>query len=100
MPVWKLTFEFAGRDGRTYEADAHTTNPARLEDQSEEPLLYDPDEPSRAYVLDEAPARPQFDYTGELKGNPVKGFLSMVIPAIVITGNLFALTLKMGWLKF
>lgn len=97
-PVWKLTFEFVGRDGRKYEADAHTTDTARLEDEAQEPLLYDPDEPSRAYVLDEAPARPQFEPNGELRGRPLAGFASLIVPAIVIAGNLLALAIKLDLL--
>ena len=98
-PVWKLTFEFTGRDGRVHEAAAHSTDTARLEDESQEALLYDPDDPSRAYVLDEAPARPEFDYTGELKPKPAKAVFALILPTLVIGGNLFALSLKMGWLR-
>lgn len=99
-PVWKLTFEFTGRDGRKHEANAHSTDTSRLEDESEEPLLYDPDDPERAYVLDEAPARPEFDHTGDLKGRPMRGLLSLIIPGLVIAGNLLALALKMDWWSF
>ena len=60
-PVWELVFEFTARDGRRYEATARTTDPSRLEDERQEALLYDPDDPSRAFMLDDAPARPQLD---------------------------------------
>lgn len=83
-PVWALVFEFAARDGRKYEATARTTNPARLEDERQEPLLYDPDDPETAYLLDEAPARPQVDHTGEFIGRP-SAYLRLVLPVIVFT---------------
>ena len=94
-PVWKMIFEFTGRDGQRHEASANTTDTSRLEDEAQEPLLYDPDNPSRAYVLDEAPARPQFEPNGELKGRPVAGFLATIIPGIVIAANLLVLAFKL-----
>jgi hypothetical protein len=97
QPVWALTFEFTARDGRRHEAAARTTDPARLEDEAQEPLLYDPDRPESAYVLDEAPARPQFEPNGDLRDRPA-GFLSVVLPGIVIAANLLVLAYKMGWL--
>jgi len=97
-PVWKLTFEFIGRDGQRHEATASTTDTARLEDEAQEPLLYDPSSPSTAYVLDEAPARPQFEPNGELRGRLVPGLLSAIIPGLVIAFNLLVLAFKLDWL--
>jgi len=97
QPVWALTFEFTARDGQRHEAVARTTYTARLEDEAREPLLYDPDRPEHAYVLDEAPARPQFEPNGDLRGRPA-GFLAAILPGIVIAANLLALAFKMDWL--
>ena len=96
-PVWKLTFGFTARDGQRHEATAATTDTKRLEDESDEPLLYDPNNPRTAYVLDELPSRPEFEPTGELRGR-TKGYLAAILPGIVIAGNLLALALKMDWL--
>src|SRR6185436_13876998 len=97
-PVWKLTFEYVARDGQRHEATASTTDTARLEDEAQEPLLYDPARPSVAYVLDEAPARPQFESNGDLRGRPLPGLLSAIIPGLVIFCNLLVLAYKMDWL--
>ena len=97
-PVWKLTFEFTTRDGQRREATASTTDTGRLEDEATEPLLYDPNNPSQAYVLDEVPARPQFEPNGELRGRPLPGLLSAIIPGIVIGANLLVIAYKMKWL--
>jgi len=97
-PVWKLTFEYVARDGQRHEATASTTDTTRLEDEAQEPLLYDPEKPSVAYVLDEAPARPQFEANGELRGRLLPGLLSAIIPGIVIAANLLALAFKLDWL--
>jgi hypothetical protein len=96
-PVWKLTFEFTARDGQRHEATASTTDTKRLEDESNEPLLYDPNNPSLAYVLDELPSRPEFEPTGELRGR-TKGYFAAILPGLVIAGNLLVLALKMDWL--
>jgi hypothetical protein len=82
--VYELTFEFTSRDGRRCQATARSSDTTRLEDEAQEPLLYDPEDPSRAYLLDEAPGRPQIDGMGELQGRPVAAALALIIPAIVI----------------
>jgi len=97
-PVWKLTFEFTARDGQRRQATASTTDPSRLEDEAEEPLLYDPDNPTAAYVLDEIPARPQFEPNGELRGRGLAGAMSVIIPGLVIASNLLVIAFKMDWL--
>jgi hypothetical protein len=87
--VYKLTFEFTGRDGRRHEATARTSFPERLTDETREPLLYHPARPSRAYLLDQAPSRPRFAPTGELLGAP-RVALRLLLPALVVALN--------GWL--
>jgi len=82
--LYELRFEFTARDGRRYEAKARSTDTRRLEDDADEALLYDPDHPTRAYVLDEAPARPKFDPAGDLLGNPLGAIRAMILPTLVI----------------
>jgi hypothetical protein len=53
--VFKLTFEFTAADGIGYEAVGKTHKPEKLEDEAEEPLLYDPILPSYAVMLDALP---------------------------------------------
>lgn len=85
--VYELTFEFIARDGRRHEARARTHVTARLEDEAREPLLYDPMDPARAYVLDDAPARPQFGVDGQLQGRPGAALGSLIIPAAVLVAH-------------
>jgi Protein of unknown function (DUF3592) len=94
--VWKLTFEFFDRRGQRREAFAQTTDTQRLEDESAEPLLYDPEDPARAYLLDEAPARPQFHMTGELIGRPNAALAALIIPTIVIGGYTLLFAIRSG----
>ena len=92
--VWELTFEFTDRNGQRREAKARGTDTSRLEDDPREPLLYDPNDPERAYVLDEAPARPRLE-NGELVGRGFAAIPVLIIPALVIAGNAFAFYLKL-----
>jgi hypothetical protein len=90
--VYELTFAFQARDGRLCETKVRTHQTARLEDETAEPLLYDPEQPSRAYVLDEIPGRPTFDGLGELEGRPLAALLSLVIPASIVALHVWYFT--------
>jgi hypothetical protein len=98
--VIELTFEFISRDGRRCEAKARTTDPSRLEDDAQEPLLYDPQNPEKAYVLDELPARPAFNGLGEIEGRPTAAIASLILPAIVVAGHGYIALVKMGVLSW
>lgn len=93
--VWEVTFEFTDRNGQRHEAKARSTDTSRLEDDAREPLLYDPNDPAKAYVLDEAPARPKFEH-GELTGRPLAALLSLIVPGLVIGAHVLLVYLK--WL--
>jgi hypothetical protein len=93
--VYELTFEFTARDGRRCEAKARTSDPSRLEDEHDEPLLYDPNNPSEAYLLDEVPGRPEINGVGELVGRPAAAIASLVLPAIVIGAQVAYLYFKL-----
>lgn len=53
--VYKLFFEFMAKDGRKYNAVAKTHKTNRLLDEEFEKLVYDPNEPSNAVLLDALP---------------------------------------------
>jgi hypothetical protein len=86
-------FEFVSRDGRRGQAIARTSQTQRLEDEGDEPLLYDPTDPTRAFMLDELPSRPTI-LNGELQGRPVAALLAMVLPVIAIVGHGLVLWMK------
>ncbi len=94
-PVYELRFEFTARDGRRYQAKARTTDTERLQDEAQEPLLYDPNDPTRAYVLDETPSRPEFEPNGDLRGNTTAAVLVMILPALVIVLHGWVLWMKL-----
>jgi hypothetical protein len=88
--VYELTFRFTAYDGSQREVKSRTSMTDRLEDEALEPLLYSPSDPTLAYMLDEVPSRPEVNEVGELKARPLAAFASLILPAIVIVGNLLA----------
>jgi hypothetical protein len=94
--VFELDFEFTARDGRKYIAKARSSITDRLEDERQELLLYDPEKPNDAVLIDEDSSRPRLDETGGLAARPVAALLSMILPALVIAGNALALMAKLG----
>lgn len=89
--VYKLTFEFEAEDGMTYEAVAKSHVPARLEDEAQERLVYDPRRPSDAVMLDELPARPKITRDGHFTvdgvGQIVVASLNLVAPGLTLLGH-------------
>ena len=53
--VYKLTFEFTANNGKVYEAIAKTHKYHSLLDEEQEQLVYDPDAPENAVMLDALP---------------------------------------------
>lgn len=94
-PLWEFTFEFTDRNGQRREAKCRATESRRLQDEATEPMLYDPNDPASAYVLDEAPARPQVD-NGQLVGRTRSAILALILPAVMITVHGLILAFKLG----
>ena len=86
-PIYKLTFEFTVA-GQTYEATAKTHEIEKLENDNEEPLLYDPFNPANATMLDHLPGEPRIDENGEVRLNKAAGaVMVLIIPAASIIGH-------------
>lgn len=98
--VWEFTFEFQDRAGKRQEVRARTTDVDRLQDESAEPLLYDPNDSTRAYLLDEVPSRPRFEGNGEIAGRGVAAIFALLLPLIVIGLNALAVSVKVGAVRW
>ncbi len=87
-PVYKLTFEFTTPDGSKHEAIGKTHMPEKLEDEAQEPLLYDPLRPANAVMLDALPGSPRIDNNGNITaGSTGAALLSLVLPTAAILGH-------------
>ena len=86
--VYKLTFEFVAEDGYTYQAVAKSHRPEILEDEAQEPLLYDPSDPRNAVMLDSLPGLPRIDERGQIQTRShLKALLVLILPALTIIGH-------------
>jgi hypothetical protein len=86
-PVYRLVFGFVV-DGFTYKVTTKTHQPEFLEDEKKEPLLYDPDDPSRAVMLDGLPGRPRIDELGLIRVDSTATALRvLILPALTIFGH-------------
>jgi hypothetical protein len=94
-PVYKLTFVFNTPDGMTYEAMAKTHETGKLEDQTEEPLLYEPMRPSYAVMLDDLPGNPRINDNGNIQAGSAAGpIMMLIIPLATIIGHGIYIYLK------
>lgn len=94
-PVYKLTFEFNTPEGKTYETLVKTHETGKLEDQAEEPLLYDPVRPSYAVMLDDLPGNPRINDNGNIQaGSASVTIMVLIIPLATIIGHGIYIYLK------
>lgn len=85
--VYKLTFEFDTGEGPSCTATARTNAPEKFKEQ-EEPLVYDPENPSRAVMLDNLPGAPHIGEDGHVScQQPARALLSLVTPLATILGH-------------
>ena len=86
--VYRLAFDFVGEDGRRHEAQESTSQTAALEDEPSESLLYLPESPSTAALVDGLPDSIQADTEGNLYlATPSSARLALLLPLVVTLGN-------------
>ncbi len=84
--VIKLTFDFADESGHHHRVVARLHTPELLEDEREEPLVYDPARPARARLLDALPGRPRIGADGRVAqaaSLPAAGSL-LILPVLAL----------------
>ncbi len=87
-PVIKMTFSFTAEDGLDWDVTAKTHEPEDLRDELEEPLLYDPNDPSTAVLLDDLPGSAEFDASGQLVPASVLEIIKiLLIPGLTVVGH-------------
>jgi hypothetical protein len=84
-PVMKLVFEFKDEKGATHRAEARSHVPEKLEDDADEPLVYDPANPSQAQLLDELPGTVRIGAGGRIDGeHSLRGLLGLGLAVLVL----------------
>lgn len=117
QPVYRLTFRFADpraalpggpyrgggseesgaagfkSSGTSYQVVCKTHEVERVTDEDEEPLLFDPDHPERAVMLDSLPGHTRFDAQGQLTtdkspwlvmAGPIMTALALVVAVMMV----------------
>ncbi len=90
--VWALRFGFTARDGRAYETLAKSHHPRRLMDEADEPLVYDPHDPSSAAMMDALPGKPRIGADGQLREGRPAGRV-VILPTLAVLAWAAALVL-------
>lgn len=95
--VYKLTFQYTDQFGQLHQVQTKTHLPAKLEDDAEERLLYDPLRPSRAVFVDMLPGAPEISEEGNVADVRIKSLLGAILPPpialLVVAGGLVLKTL-------
>ncbi len=87
-PVMAMTFSFRAQDGASYEVTSKTNQPERLDDQSEELILFDPNDPSYGVALDGMPGSLAIDNSGVLRlGSSAACLTTLILPGITLLGH-------------
>jgi len=86
--VIAMTFSFRAQDGATYEVTSKTNQPERLADQSEELILFDPNDPTYGTALDGMPGSLGIDNSGSLRLRSAAACLTtLILPGITLLGH-------------
>jgi hypothetical protein len=87
QPEYKLTYAFTAADGQSYQAVAKDHQPARLEDEAVEPLLYDSMKPTDAVLLDNLPGWPRVDGMGQIVTQGRALPVLLLLPLATVAGH-------------
>ncbi|HET7291584.1 MAG TPA: DUF3592 domain-containing protein [Vicinamibacteria bacterium] len=85
-PVFRLIFEFAGTDGLRHRVSQTTTDPQGLRDERRETVLFHPENPDHAVLVDSLPAAVVADEQGQLAARGAAG-LALLLPLLTVLGN-------------
>ena len=87
-PVMAMTFEFKTVDGRTARCVAKTHETRELRDDAEEPLVYDPEDPAIAVLLDELPGRPRITEDSVVRSRESMTWHLLLVPVATVLMHL------------
>lgn len=86
--VYKFTFSFTDENGNKHSISNKTHRTDLLEDDREEQLIYNPDNPSQAYMIDIISGKLKINEAGDIEGaSLLSAILALIIPFITIFGN-------------
>ena len=81
--VYKLIFQYTDRLGQNHQVETRTHRPEKLEDDSEEQVLYDPLRPARAVLVDALPGAPMISEDEQVEATRLKSVLAAILPPMI-----------------
>jgi len=86
--VYKFSFSFKTPDGAVHTAVSKTQVTERFENPGAEPLVYDPNNPERAVMLDNLPGAPHITENGDIVvKKPWTAIALLIVPAATVIGH-------------
>lgn len=83
VPEYAVTFEYRDHLGQTHRVEQKTLSPEELLDEAEEPLLYLPDRPTVAVLLDSRPRVIELDDRGHFAPRSALATFGTLIPVLI-----------------
>lgn len=87
--VYRMVFSFTDKKGNMHRTGLQTTQPAALQNDHYEALLYDSRHPSSAVMMDNLPGMPKIDGSGKVCVGNVLYSLPLLLPVAIIAENIF-----------
>ena len=86
--VYRMTFAFqALEDERSYEVVTKTHTPEAIEDEEQERILYLPQRPEMALLLDDLPGSGQVGPQGDIQALDASPLKSLILPGLTLGGH-------------
>lgn len=89
-PVYRLYYTFKAVDGGKHEACVDSSTTEDLIDDEFEPIVYNPNKPEEAFLMDSLPGKIRFDDLGRIvfrDGSPYSALFLLILPVITIAGH-------------
>lgn len=86
-PVVGLNFEFTASDGQRHRVHHSTSTPAALRDEARESVLYDPEAPDDAILVDQLPDAVAANEQGEIVAQGRSSVAVLLIPLLTLLMN-------------
>lgn len=103
--VYEFTFTFEAGDDKSYEVVTKTHETERFAGEGnlkidqgkkrtshagvQEPILYNPFDPTDAVMLDDLPGGPRIDERGEIRGSGPARIPALIIPGLTVVGHTY-----------
>ncbi|KAA3610588.1 MAG: DUF3592 domain-containing protein [Calditrichaeota bacterium] len=88
VPLERLTFEFTTETMKRIKITEDTANPQKLEDEAQERLLYNPENPQHAKLIDSLPGDAVLNSSGKFErdkdANLLMNIVVLVIPVVTL----------------